>query len=176
MGICDRRADRRRLRRPRASPGHRSEAAALAGLRRCHREGLREVVCATGRVRAAEQPLRGLTLVAWNDLRAGELLDQLNMPLLFAHELGHYVLEHRSSSPQVEMEANAQAVEILVRARRVDELQALTAFHGYLLSVHRSQASRGVLPGHASACQEIADLVRRYPKHETVTRTWECAK
>jgi len=88
----------------------------------------------------------------------GELLDQLNMPLLFAHELGHYVLEHRSSSPQVEMEANAQAVEILV------------------LSVHRSQASRGVLPGHASACQEIADLVRRYPKHETVTRTWECAK
>lgn len=106
----------------------------------------------------------------------GELLDQLNMPLLFAHELGHYVLEHRSSSPQVEMEANAQAVEILVRVRRVDELQALTAFHGYLLSVHRSQASRGVLPGHASACQEIADLVRRYPKHETVTRTWECAK
>ena len=98
------------------------------------------------------------------------------MPLLFAHELGHYVLEHRSSSPQVEMEANAQAVEILVRVRRVDELQALTAFHGYLLSVHRSQASRGVLPGHASACQEIADLVRRYPKHETVTRTWECAK
>src|SRR5438034_3960702 len=71
---------------------------------------------------------------------------------------------------------NAQAVEILVRVRRVDELQALTAFHGYLLSVHRSQASRGVLPGHASACQEIADLVRRYPKHETVTRTWECAK
>jgi len=71
MGICDRRADRRRLRRPRASPGHRSEAAALAGLRRCHREGLREVVCATGRVRAAEQPLRGRTLVAWNDLRAG---------------------------------------------------------------------------------------------------------
>src|SRR5437879_11233879 len=106
----------------------------------------------------------------------GELLDQLNMPLLFAHELGHYVLEHRSSSPQVEMEANAQAVEILVRVRRVDELQALTAFHGYLPSVHRSQASRGVLPGHASACQEIADLVRRYPEHETVTRTWECAK
>ena len=95
---------------------------------------------------------------------------------IFAHEHGHYVLEHRSSSPQVEMEANAQAVEILVRVRRVDELQALTAFHGYLLSVHRSQASRGVLPGHASACQEIADLVRRYPKHETVTRTWECAK
>jgi len=103
-----------------------------------------------------------------------ELLDLPTMPLLFAHELGHYVLEHRGGGPQAEMDA--QAVEILVRVRQVDELQALTAFHLYLLAVHRSQARRGLVPGHASACEEIADLVRRYPRHDDVTRTWECAK
>src|SRR5438046_4628599 len=176
MGICERRADRRRLRRPRASPGHRSEAAALAGLRRCHRKAYGKWYAPRVEYALPNSPYEGARWSLGTIYVRGELLDQLNMPLLFAHELGHYVLEHRSSSPQVEMEANAQAVEILVRVRRVDELQALTAFHGYLLSVHRSQASRGVLPGHASACQEIADLVRRYPKHETVTRTWECAK
>src|SRR3989475_1538847 len=47
----------------------------------------------------------------------GELLDRPTMPLLFAHELGHYVLEHRGGGPQAEMEANAQAVDILVRVR-----------------------------------------------------------
>ena len=46
-----------------------------------------------------------------------ELLDRPTMPLLFAHELGHYVLEHRGGGPQAEMEANAQAVDILVRVR-----------------------------------------------------------
>ncbi len=105
-----------------------------------------------------------------------ELLDRPTMPLLFAHELGHYVLEHRGGGPQAEMEANAQAVDILVRVRQVDELQALTEFHRYLVAVHRSQARRGVVPGHASACEEIADLLRRYPKYQGTTGTWECAK
>src|SRR2546427_6412096 len=105
-----------------------------------------------------------------------ELLDRPWMPLLFAHELGHYVLEHRGGGPRAEMEANAQAVEILVRVRHVEELQALTAFYRFLLGAHRLQDGRTVLAGHAPACDELADLVSRYPKHAAVTRTWECVK
>src|SRR5207244_8960491 len=105
-----------------------------------------------------------------------ELLDRPTMPLLFAHELGHYVLEHRGGGPQAEMEANAQAVDILVRVRQVDELQALTAFYKFLLGANKVQGGASALAGHASACDEIADLVSRYPKHAAVTRTWECVK
>ena len=36
--------------------------------------------------------------------------------------------------------------------------------------------SSGVVPGHASACEEIADLLRRYSKYQGTTGTWECAK
>ncbi len=74
------------------------------------------------------------------------------------------------------MAANAQAVEILIRVRQMDELQALRVFYGYLLNVHRSQASRRPTPGHTYACEEIADLLRRYPQHQETTRVWECAK
>jgi len=107
-------------------------------------------------------------------LRA-EMLDQPTMPLLFAHELGHYILEHRGGGPQAEMDANYEAINILVRVRQMDELAALTGFHRYLLAIHhRTGGSSIVLRGHASACDEIADLLGRFPQHRPVTQAWEC--
>lgn len=103
-----------------------------------------------------------------------KFLDRDWMPLAFAHELGHYMLEHRGGGPQAEMEANAQAIEILVRVGKLDELLVLTAFYELFVGAYRARTPPA--PGHASACEEIADLLRRYPKYQETTRTWECAR
>ena len=108
---------------------------------------------------------------------------------IVAHELAHYVLGHdaplvgatadarRREVEQRELDANAKAVEILAWVRAVPEDQALRMVYSYLLNVHRRlQRSPGEdLLGHRPPCDEIADLLRRYPQQLVWTARLECA-
>jgi hypothetical protein len=108
---------------------------------------------------------------------------------IVAHELAHYVLGHdaalTAATPegrlaerqQRELDANAKSVEILTRVRGVPEDQALRMAYSYLLNVHRRlQRSPGEdLLGHRPPCEEIADLLARYPAQLTWTSGLECA-
>jgi hypothetical protein len=108
---------------------------------------------------------------------------------IVAHELAHYVLGHdaplaggttnsrRREVEQRELDANATSVEILAWVRQVPEDQALRMVYSYLLNVHRRlQRSPGEdLLGHRPPCDEIADLLRRYPQQLVWTAGLECA-
>jgi len=108
---------------------------------------------------------------------------------IVAHELAHYVLGHdaplagathearRREVEQRELDANAKAVEILAWVRQVPEDQSLRMVYSYLLNVHRRlQRSPGEdLLGHRPPCEEIADLLARYPAQLTWTASLECA-
>jgi hypothetical protein len=108
---------------------------------------------------------------------------------IVAHELAHYVLGHDAAltaptpearlaeRQQRELDANAKSVEILTRVRGVPEDQALRVAYSYLLNVHRRlQRSPGEdLLGHRPPCEEIADLLARYPAQLTWTSELECA-
>jgi len=108
---------------------------------------------------------------------------------IVAHELAHYVLGHdaplagatnnarRHEVEQRELDANATSVEILAWVRQVPEDQALRMVYSYLLNVHRRlQRSPGEdLLGHRPPCDEIADLLRRYPQQLVWTAGLECA-
>jgi hypothetical protein len=108
---------------------------------------------------------------------------------IVAHELAHYVLGHDAplagTTPETrlrereqrELDANAKSVEILSRVRGVPEDQALRLAYSYLLNVHRRmQRSPGEdLLGHRPPCEEIADLLARYPAQLTWTAGLECA-
>jgi hypothetical protein len=108
---------------------------------------------------------------------------------IVAHELAHYVLGHdaslvgathaarRREVEQRELDANAKSVEILAWVRQVPEDQALRMVYSYLLNVHkRLQRSPGEdLLGHQPPCDEIADLLRRYPQQLVWTAGLECA-
>jgi hypothetical protein len=108
---------------------------------------------------------------------------------IVAHELAHFVLGHdaplagatsdarRREVEQRELDANAKAVEILAWVRAVPEDQALRMVYSYLLNVHRRlQRSPGEdLLGHRPPCDEIADLLGRYPQQLVWTASLECA-
>jgi IrrE N-terminal-like domain len=108
---------------------------------------------------------------------------------IVAHELAHYVLGHdaplagatndarRREREQRELDANASAVEILVWVRQVPEDQALRMVYSYLLNVHRRllRSPGEDLLGHRPPCDEIADLLRRYPRQLVWTAGLECA-
>jgi hypothetical protein len=105
-----------------------------------------------------------------------------------AHELARYVLrsdaplraaggyERQREHELREMEANAKAVEILMRVKGLGEEQALRATYGLLLAYHRA-VQRGVrmLPGHRPPCEEAADLLARFPQYAEWTGSLECA-
>jgi hypothetical protein len=108
---------------------------------------------------------------------------------IIAHELAHYLLGHddvlRGVTPleqqqeqeQRELDANAKAVEILVRTGRLPEEQALSLVYDGVLGFHRAVAGgHGVVPwGHRHPCEEMADLVARFPAHRRWTAALECA-
>ena len=108
---------------------------------------------------------------------------------IVAHELAHYVLGHdaplagatndarRREVEQRELDANATSVEILAGVRQVPEDQALRMVYSYLLNVHRrlQRAPSEDLLGHRPPCDEIADLLRRYPQQLVWTARLECA-
>jgi hypothetical protein len=108
---------------------------------------------------------------------------------IVAHELGHYVLGHdapltgatpearRREREQRELDANAKAVEILRRVHGLPEDQALRLVYRYLLNVHRrlQRAPGEDLLGHRPPCEEIADLLARFPQQAVWTASLECA-
>lgn len=108
---------------------------------------------------------------------------------IVAHELAHYVLGHdapltgpagearRREREQRELEANAKSVEILSGVKQMPEEQALRQVYGYLLNVHRRllRAPGEDLLGHRPPCDEIADLLGRFPRQRSWTARLECA-
>jgi IrrE N-terminal-like domain len=105
-----------------------------------------------------------------------------------AHELAHYLLDHdRPLSSTLaldaqreqelrELDANAKAVEILVRVRRLREEQALSLVYDHLLAFDRLMADkRTVIPwGHRPPCDEIRDLLQRFPAQRGWTNGLPC--
>ena len=105
-----------------------------------------------------------------------------------AHELAHYLLGHdrplagalaldwQREQERRELDANAKAVEILVRVRSFREEQALSLIYDHLLAFQRLVvAARTVIPwGHRPPCEEIADLLGRFPAHRAWTAGLPC--
>lgn len=99
-----------------------------------------------------------------------------------AHELAHYLLGHeypvlrREERYQRELDANGKAVEIFSRVKGWSEEQAIRAVYGHLLAAWRS-VRRGtpVATGHLPPCDEIGDLLERFPHHAAWTGALECA-
>ena len=108
---------------------------------------------------------------------------------IVAHELAHYVLGHDTPvtgathearlrlREQRELDANATAVEILARVKHIPEDQALRMVYSYLLNVHRRllRYPGEDLLGHRPPCEEIADLLVRFPLQQGWTASLECA-
>jgi IrrE N-terminal-like domain len=105
---------------------------------------------------------------------------------LLAHELAHWVLGHGAAAPPNEtnasewqrdqeareLEANAEAVKILMIGRGWSERKAFFHAHSYLWSYRRGVAARryGVPAGHPSdPCVEINDLIRHYPQYPHIS-------
>jgi len=104
---------------------------------------------------------------------------------LLAHELAHWALGHAyrrapdeattsmwdAQQERRELDANAEAVKILVIGRHWTERRAFFHAHAYLWSYRRGVAARvvGVPAGHpADPCVEINDLIRRYPAYHDI--------
>ena len=109
-----------------------------------------------------------------------------------AHELGHHLLGHdqrgrafddrpvtladwaRTQEPK-ELDANAKAVEILVRVKGWGESSALRVMLDFLSAGAKAQARGGLLaPGHPPACAEIPDLAKRFPAQQAVSQPYLC--
>jgi hypothetical protein len=107
---------------------------------------------------------------------------------IVAHELAHYLLEHdrplrgvlalewRREQELRELDANAKAIEILVRVRGLREEQALSLVYDHLLAFDRLVAAeRTVIPwGHRPPCEEMRDLLGRFPAHRAWTDGLPC--
>jgi hypothetical protein len=108
---------------------------------------------------------------------------------IVAHELGHYVLGHdaplQGATPdqlerdyqQRELDANAKGVEILIRAAGYSEARALRTMYDYLAGVQWALERRPSmdLRGHKSPCEEMTDLLTRFPKQRRWTAPLDCA-
>jgi hypothetical protein len=116
------------------------------------------------------------------------MLRSRHLDSVVAHELAHYLLGHdrplsgalaldwQREQERRELDANAKAVEILVRVRRFREEQALSLIYDHLLAFNRLVvAERTVIPwGHRPPCEEIADLLGRFPAHRAWTGGLPC--
>src|SRR5262245_54765025 len=117
------------------------------------------------------------------------MLGSQHRDALVAHELAHWLLNHDTALNRsfqraltvsdwsrlvqpLEIDANAKAVEILVRVRWYQEVTSLRLVYLHLQASHRHGMQ---LLGHASPCEEITDLLLRFPQHRSITRSWTCA-
>ena len=98
-----------------------------------------------------------------------------NLTALVAHELAHYVLGHEPlSGPSMaellraqelrELDANAKAVEILMRVRGMSQTEAVRTMVTHLRGAQAAIRCGGALaPGHRPPADEIANLLARFP-------------
>jgi hypothetical protein len=107
------------------------------------------------------------------------MLDSSGLNALIAHELGHYVLGHEPAATvsstahwqraqeQRELDANAKAVEILMRVEEMTQRAAVIILVEHLRGSQRA-VDRGasLTPGHLAPAAEIADLMSRFPADE----------
>lgn len=105
------------------------------------------------------------------------MLSSSHLTKTIAHELGHYVLGHdsviRQASSQAEyqriqeqreLDANAKAVEILVRVQGLGQKEAVRLIAEGLRRAQAAQERGAPLtPGHLPASAELADLLARFP-------------
>jgi hypothetical protein len=108
---------------------------------------------------------------------------------IVAHELAHYVLGHEEplhgatseelerDYQQRELDANAKAVEILTRVGGMTEVRAIKTIYNYLLGIRWAleRYPRLDLRGHKPPCEEIKDLLGRFPAQRAWTVSLECA-
>ena len=108
---------------------------------------------------------------------------------LIAHELAHYLLGHDAplsgstaldqtrEQEQRELAANAKAVEVLTRVTARNEEQALRLVYDHLAAFNRMiAAGRSVVPwGHRHPCDEIHDLLARFPAQRHWSASLQCA-
>jgi hypothetical protein len=108
-------------------------------------------------------------------------LDDTTFAPVLAHELGHATLSHddpivlrvarptpadyRKAQQQRELDANARAVEIMVRVMGKTEPEALLMLASYLADANTSRGGLAVgLPaGHMHPCDQLRDLATRFP-------------
>ena len=91
-----------------------------------------------------------------------------------ARSLGDFDRERR----QQFMDAHAKAVEVLARAKGWPEWTALDAIYEWLFGQHRAGAAvqKTVIgQGRATPCEEIADLLGRFPHQQEWTAGLACA-
>jgi hypothetical protein len=111
---------------------------------------------------------------------------------LFAKLLAYHVLYWSQSAPrpygttaesyrrareEQYSEANVKALEILMRVRGLAEATALESVYQLLLTQHRDQVTGRQSPRQhrRSACDEIKDLLGRFPQHREWWAKVECA-
>ena len=118
----------------------------------------------------------------WILLRRSTLDDRAFLPVL-THELGHVTLGHEydvvvgsggqqatmatywRARQQRELDANARAVEIMVRVLNKTEPEAVTLIANYLVAANTARDGRatGLPPAHLHPCDQLMDLVIRFP-------------
>ena len=117
------------------------------------------------------------------------MLSSRHRDSIVAHELAHYLLGHdrplaatlaldRQREQELrELDANAKAVEILVRVRGLTEEQAVSLVYDHLLVFRRAvTANRTVVPwGHRLPCEEMHDLLARFAAHHGWTDGLPCS-
>ena len=142
------------------------------------------------RVRITIQPATNLNIGAiyrqGNFFINVRMLDSPNLTKLVAHELAHYILGHDGFVPnavsqaewtrgqqQKELDANAKAVEILVRAGGMTEPEAVKVVADALRRSADAQARHNLPlpPGHLPASAELADLLARFPASDVTLQT-----
>jgi hypothetical protein len=73
--------------------------------------------------------------------------------------------ERERERAQLDLDSNARTVDILVQVKGLSEDAAVEQMYAWLLAIHRTAGagSRPPRPGSITVCDEIADLLRRYP-------------
>jgi hypothetical protein len=114
-------------------------------------------------------------LGAWyaDALVARTLAYELLPPVVQAASMADYERRQR----QRDLDANAKAVEILARARAWPERVALQAVYEWLAATHRAVVAGQVRlrGGQPEPCDQIRDLLGRFPAERGWTASLECA-
>ena len=100
-------------------------------------------------------------------------LDDTTFAPVLAHELGHATLGHsydvaadyQKAPQQRELDANARAVDIMVRVMKKTEPEAVMLLASYLADANTSRGGRAIGLGrdHMHPCDELKDLAIRFP-------------